>query len=143
MCETTRGSPNPQRLSNGSGNIDLIKKDKEKKIKERRSNLSKLQKGLAEAKKMYEEKLKKNKQFQQENEVRILNNLKNLAENLKQKALIGDEMRREIEYMKLKINNGKKRPQSTLIGNSKPSLDQSSVNGTKKGFMGFVKSIFK
>ena len=50
-----------------------MKKDKEKKIKERRNNLSQLQKGIAEAKKIYEEKSKKNTQYQQENEVRLYN----------------------------------------------------------------------
>jgi hypothetical protein len=57
-------------VSQTSVNIETLKKDKEKKIKERRSNLSKLQKGIAEAKKIYEEKFKKNKLYQQENEVR-------------------------------------------------------------------------
>jgi hypothetical protein len=45
--------------------------------------------------------------------------------------------------MKMKINDNKKRPLSTLIGNNKPNLDQSNSSVKSKGFMGFVKSIFK
>ena len=52
----------------------MNKREKEKKIKERRNNLAKLTKDLTEAKKIFEEKNKWNIMYVTENQV-ILNNL--------------------------------------------------------------------
>jgi hypothetical protein len=46
-----------------------LKKEREKKIKERIKNLNKLQKDISEAKKLFDDKLKKNKKYLQDTEV--------------------------------------------------------------------------
>jgi hypothetical protein len=63
------GSNNPTIKSN----YEFFKKEKEKRIKERKNNLSKLTKDLAEAKKIYEEKNKKNLSYFNENIVKQYN----------------------------------------------------------------------
>ena len=59
-------------------------------------SLSKIEKSVQEAKKKYEEKKKKNESYIKEN--------LQLTENSKQKMLIIDQIKSEIEYMKNKLD---------------------------------------
>jgi len=124
-----------------------VNKEKQKKIKELKSNLYKLEKSLQDAKSFYQEKNLKNDLFIRENEVKFFHNIfyKALNETLKYKVQIAEQIRGEIQ----ELNN------SQDTGNSKITSDNSyftkstglsdsiQKKNDKKSILGFVKNIFK
>ena len=140
--------------SNNSGNMNSRpsdQKEKEKKVKDMKAQLIKMEKSLVEGTKVFIEKKKKNDIYLKDNEVLkllIFYHFQHLSQSTKQKALIIEQVKKEIEQYRAKVEELKidKDDAKSVISNSSnaSNASKSSNNkGDKKTIMGYMKNFFK